>query len=58
MEPTEDDSNANDPSDSERYGTFTTGGGDVVVYDTDNPAAWLQSDYAVEVGGGADRQRA
>lgn len=34
----------------DRYGAFTTGDGDVVVYDTDNPNAWLQSDYAVEVG--------
>jgi len=34
----------------EQYGSFTTGDGDVVVYDTENPEAWLQSSYAVEVG--------
>jgi hypothetical protein len=37
-------------TDDGRYGAFTTGDGDVVVYDTDNPDAWLQSTYTVEVG--------
>jgi len=42
----------------ELYGAFTTGGGDVVVYDTENPEAWLQSDYAVEVGPSSKRTSA
>ena len=42
----------------EQYGAFTTGGGDVVVYDTDNPEAWLQSDYAVEIGQPSERTSA
>jgi hypothetical protein len=54
MEPA---SNQADEAD-ERYGSFTTGGGDVVVYDTDNPEAWLQSDYAVEVGHSSERTSA
>jgi len=48
-----DDSNAD-----EQYGAFTTGGGDVVVYDIDNPEAWLQSDYSVEVGPATERTSA
>jgi len=36
----------------EQYGAFTTGGGETIVYDRTNSAAWIQSDYAVEVGGG------
>lgn len=46
MEPASSDTNDSD----EQYGSFTTGGGDVVVYDTDNPTAWLQSSYAVQIG--------
>ena len=53
MDPAEHDSSAD-----EQYGAFTTGGGDVVVYDTDNPNAWLQSDYAVEVGTASGRTSA
>ncbi|GGO00191.1 MULTISPECIES: DUF7331 family protein [Haloarcula] len=54
MEPAPNDSGEND----EQYGSFTTGGGDVVVYDTDNPEAWLQSSYAVEVGTSSERTSA
>jgi hypothetical protein len=54
MEPAENDSSTPD----EQYGAFTTGGGDVVVYDTENPEAWLQSDYAVEVGPASERTSA
>jgi len=42
----------------EQYGSFTTGDGDVVVYDTENPEAWLQSSYAVEVGTSSKRTSA
>jgi hypothetical protein len=45
MAPAENESSAD-----EQYGAFTTGDGDVVVYDTDNPECWIQSDYAVEIG--------
>jgi hypothetical protein len=30
-----------------RYGAFETEGGSVVVYDRDEPTAWIQSDYTV-----------
>ncbi|MFC6975384.1 hypothetical protein ACFQL1_13170 [Halomicroarcula sp. GCM10025709] len=40
------------------YGSFTTGDGDVVIYDRDNPEAWLQSNYAVEVGAESERTSA
>lgn len=38
-----------DELDPERYGAFTDGAGEVVVYDTTNNAAWLKSDAAVEI---------
>ncbi|WP_276301474.1 DUF7331 family protein [Halorussus lipolyticus] len=34
---------------TERYGAFSDGAGEVVVYDTTNNAAWLKSDAAVEI---------
>jgi hypothetical protein len=37
-------------STDEEYGAFTTGGGDTIVYDPTNSAAWIQSDYAIEIG--------
>jgi hypothetical protein len=49
---------SNSQNADEQYGAFTTGGGDVVVYDTDNPEAWLQSDYAVEIGQPSERTSA
>lgn len=54
MEPASNDSDEAET----QYGSFTTGDGDVVVYDTDNPQAWLQSDYAVEVGHSSERTSA
>lgn len=47
----------NDDSDTEdggRYGAIEAGNGDVIVYDRDEPRAWIQSSYAVAVGD--DRQ--
>lgn len=35
--------------DAERYGAFSDGAGEVVIYDTTNNAAWLKSDTAVEI---------
>jgi hypothetical protein len=35
----------------EQFGAFTTDDGDTIVYDRTNSAAWIQSDYAVDVGG-------
>lgn len=35
----------------EQYGAFTTDDGETIVYDRANAEAWIQSDYAVEVGG-------
>jgi hypothetical protein len=32
-----------------RYASIETGDGDVVIYDLEEPAAWLQSDYTVEI---------
>ncbi|MGB9952062.1 MULTISPECIES: hypothetical protein [Haloarcula] len=54
MEPASRDTTDSD----EQYGSFTTGGGDVVVYDTENPTAWLQSSYAVQVGCASERKSA
>ena len=39
-----------EPSADEQFGAFTTDDGDTIVYDRTNSAAWIQSDYAVEVG--------
>ncbi|MFB6184932.1 MAG: hypothetical protein ABEI96_10290 [Haloarculaceae archaeon] len=39
-----------DEGSGERYGAFETGDGSVIVYDREKPTAWVQSDYAVEVG--------
>jgi hypothetical protein len=36
---------------TDKYGTFVTGDGNFVVYDRENPDAWIQSDYALDVGG-------
>lgn len=41
-----------------RYGAITTAAGELILYDRDNPEAWLQSDFAVEVGDADGRQRA
>ncbi len=54
MEPASRDTTDSD----EQYGSFTTGGGDLVVYDTENPTAWLQSSYAVQVGCASERKSA
>lgn len=34
-----------------KYGTFVTGDGNFVVYDRNNPDAWIQSDFALELSG-------
>jgi len=34
---------------NDRYAAFSDGDGKIVVYDTQNHAAWLESDGAVEV---------
>jgi hypothetical protein len=36
-------------AESERYAAVDDGAGEVVVYDTQNDAAWLKSDAAVAV---------
>ncbi|WP_324756471.1 DUF7331 family protein [Haloarcula sp. GH36] len=47
------------PNESQaEYGSFTTGGGDVVIYDRENPEAWLQSNYAVDIGATSERTSA
>jgi hypothetical protein len=35
--------------DAERYAAFNAGSDEIVVYDTQNNAAWLKSDAAVEI---------
>lgn len=35
---------------TDKYGTFVTGDGNFVVYDRENPDAWIQSDFALDVG--------
>jgi hypothetical protein len=37
-------------ADDGEYGFFTTDGGETVVYDRENPEAWIQSSYSVAVG--------
>jgi len=32
-----------------KYGTFETDDGDVIIYDRDEPSAWLQSDTVRDV---------
>ena len=36
--------------DSDRYAHLSLDGGEVVIYDRNEPETWLQSDYHVEVG--------
>jgi hypothetical protein len=36
-------------TEADRYGAIETGDGDVVVYDREEPTAWLQSDYTVDL---------
>jgi hypothetical protein len=33
----------------ERYAALETGDGDVVIYDREEPSAWLQSDYTIDL---------
>jgi hypothetical protein len=33
----------------ERYAALETGDGEVVIYDREEPSAWLQSDHTVEL---------
>jgi len=37
-------------TDDERYAAIETGDGETMIYDRDNPDAWLQSNYALDVG--------
>lgn len=51
-EPTTSDQAPDDElATDEQFGAFTTDDGDTIVYDRTNSAAWIQSDYAVDVGG-------
>jgi hypothetical protein len=34
----------------DRYGAFETGNGDLVVYDRENPEAWVQASNAIALG--------
>ena len=38
-------------ADDGQYGFFKTDDGGTVVYDRNNPEAWIQSTFAVAVGG-------
>ncbi|WP_435174384.1 DUF7331 family protein [Halorussus sp. AFM4] len=46
-----DSANARDDEEfeTERYAAVGDGAGDTIVYDTENSAAWLKSDAAVDV---------
>lgn len=44
-----DDASEGSPPD-EQFAALTTGDGDTIVYDRDNPDAWIQSTLAVEIG--------
>ncbi|MFC7080017.1 hypothetical protein [Halorussus caseinilyticus] len=39
-----------DEFETDRYAAVSDGAGEIGVYDTENTAAWLKSDAAVEVG--------
>lgn len=39
----------NDLPEQQRYAAFHDGAGDVVIYDTQEGNAWIQSDAAVEI---------
>lgn len=32
-----------------RYGAIVTGGGEMLIYDREQPDAWIQSDHALEI---------
>lgn len=34
-----------------RYAAIETGEGETMIYDRENPDAWVQSSYNVEIGG-------
>ena len=36
------------PETGDRYGTFETADGDVVLYDRNDGNAWIQSDYVID----------
>ena len=39
------------PLDSDRYAHLSLDDAVVVIYDREEPETWLQSDFAVEIGG-------
>ena len=39
------------PLDSDRYAHLSLDDDAVVIYDREEPETWLQSDFAVEIGG-------
>ena len=42
-----------EPTDDEqgpRYAAIETGGGETMIYDRENPDAWVSSAYTVEIG--------
>ena len=47
-----DEQNADDA----KYGFFKTDDGGTVVYDRNNPKAWIQSTFAVAVGGTSENE--
>lgn len=38
-----------DEEPDDRYATLEMGDGDIVIYDREEPSAWLQSDHTVEL---------
>jgi len=43
--------NEPDEEQDRRYAAIETGDGETMIYDRNNPDAWVQSSYAVEIGG-------
>ena len=38
-------------TDEQRYAAIETGADETMIYDRENPDAWVQSSYTVEIGG-------
>ncbi|SFR98290.1 hypothetical protein SAMN05216559_2007 [Halomicrobium zhouii] len=43
-------------TDDAQYGFFKTDDGDTVLYDRNNPEAWIQSTFSVAVGATAETE--
>lgn len=40
-----------EPDDEQRYAAIDIGADETMIYDRENPEAWVQSSYTLEIGG-------